>query len=499
MTNIFFILLALLVMLYLWGKRKHSYWERRGIRSLPGLHWFFGNFKDAVLMRKSSGMLIGDLHKQAADEDDVVGIYILHKPFLLVRNPELIKQMLIKDFHMFPNRHFSAQSTIDEIGSSSLFSISNPKWKHMRTKMSPVFTSGKLKNLFLLMVESAESMGAYLRDQFKGDSKVASFNVKETFYKYTTNVIASMAFGICINSFDTPTPEFYTNSVIAFQQNFLRSVRFFFLFFFPNIGKYFGLKMLGEQTNYFRRVFWNSMDNRRFSKKKRGDLIDSLLQLKNEDATNEIFQFEGDTLIAQAAIFFAAGRETSITTMTYTLCELAKKPEIQKRLRREILEKIEAANGAVTYEAVQDMKYLYQVVSETMRLYPPAPLIDRVPLEDYTFPGTKITVEKGTPVYIALYGLHTDPRYHSNPTTFDPDRFSDERKNEMLPCTFMPFGEGPRNCIGSRLGYLQTAVGLISILQDYEVALNPSWLSTVDKRNVFTTPPMGFQLDLKKI
>lgn len=69
--------------------------------------------------------------------------------------------------------------------------------------------------------------------------------------------------------------------------------------------------------------------------------------------------------------------------MTYTLCELAKNPEIQKRVRQEILEKIEAANG-VTYEAVQGMKYLYQVMSETLRLYPPAPILDRVPLEDYT-------------------------------------------------------------------------------------------------------------------
>lgn len=64
------------------------------------------------------------------------------------------------------------------------------------------------------------------------------------------------------------------------------------------------------------------------------------------------------------------------------------------------------------------------------------------------FPGTKITVEKGTPVYIGLYGLHTDPKYHPNPMTFDPERFSNKRNNEMLSCTYLPFGEGPRNCIG---------------------------------------------------
>lgn len=93
--------------------------------------------------------------------------------------------------------------------------------------------------------------------------------------------------------------------------------------------------------------------------------------------------FEGDALLAQAAIFFVAGRETSITTMTYVLCELAKYPEMQRRAREEILEKIQTANG-VTYEAVNDMKYLHQVINETLRLYPPAPILDRTPAEDYT-------------------------------------------------------------------------------------------------------------------
>lgn len=78
-----------------------------------------------------------------------------------------------------------------------------------RTKMTPVFTSGKLKNLFLLMVESADSMRVHLSDQFKGDTKAVSCTVKDTFYKYTTNVIASLAFGIHTNCFDTQKPEFY--------------------------------------------------------------------------------------------------------------------------------------------------------------------------------------------------------------------------------------------------------------------------------------------------
>lgn len=93
--------------------------------------------------------------------------------------------------------------------------------------------------------------------------------------------------------------------------------------------------------------------------------------------------FEGDALLAQAAIFFIAGRETSITTITCVLYELAKHPEMQKRVREEILQTIQDANG-VTYDAVHNMKYLHQVINETLRLHPPAPLLDRLPISDYT-------------------------------------------------------------------------------------------------------------------
>ncbi|XP_012232386.2 cytochrome P450 6k1 isoform X3 [Linepithema humile] len=495
--DILLIFSSLLATLYLWMKWKHSYWQRRGIRSLP-THWFFGHFKDAILMRKPPGVILGELYQQGNDEDDVLGIYILFKPFLLVRNSELIKQIMIKDFNVFPNHHFVARSNADKMSGYNLFGIDNPEWKYLRTKMSPVFTSGKLKSLFLLMVESGELMGAHLRSQISNDSKFKSISIKDVFYKYTTNIVASLAFGIQTNCFDTPDPEFYVKSREAFNLTFVRAIKFFFLFFLPNIGKHLRNKMLGDSTEYFRKVFWESMDNRTITKMKRGDLIDSLLQLKNEQPDSINFRFEGDVLLAQAAIFFVAGRETSITTLTYVLCELAKHPEMQKRVRQEILEKIEAANG-VTNEAVHDMKYLHQVINETLRLYPPAPILDRVPIRDYTFPGTNISIEKGTPVYVALRGLHSDPKYHPDPKRFDPERFSDEKKDEIAPCTFMPFGDGPRNCIGMRLGVLQTAVGLITILRDYEVALNPKWLTTVETRNPFTTPPAGFLLDLKKI
>lgn len=129
--DILLIFSSLFATLYLWMKWKHTYWQRRGIRSLPA-HWFFGHFKDAILMRRPAGVVLGELYQQANDEDDVLGIYILFKPFLLVRNPELIKRIMIKDFNVFPNHHFVARSTADKVSGNNLFGVENPKWKYLR-------------------------------------------------------------------------------------------------------------------------------------------------------------------------------------------------------------------------------------------------------------------------------------------------------------------------------------------------------------------------------
>lgn len=81
-------------------------------------------------------------------------------------------------------------------------------------------------------------------------------------------------------------------------------------------------------------------------------------------------------------------------------------------------------------------------------MYPPLPFLDRECSKDYQIPGTNITIEKGTPVVVSLYGLQNDPKYFPNPEIFDPERWNDKNLENITPYSYMPFGEGPRNCIG---------------------------------------------------
>lgn len=137
--------------------------------------------------------------------------------------------------------------------------------------------------------------------------------------------------------------------------------------------------------------------------------------------------------------------------MTY---ELSLNPNVQQKLYEEIVETNANLDGKrISYETLQKMKYLDQVVSETLRKWPPA-LMDRLCVKEYECDygdGEKFLFEKGIAFWIPVYGIHHDPNYYPDPEKFDPDRFSDENKNNILPGTYLPFGSGPRNCIGKSI------------------------------------------------
>ncbi|KAK7863029.1 hypothetical protein R5R35_010772 [Gryllus longicercus] len=122
------------------------------------------------------------------------------------------------------------------------------------------------------------------------------------------------------------------------------------------------------------------------------------------------------------------------------------------------------------------MKYLDAVISEVLRLYPPAPSTDRICVKDTLLPAGEysnaITIPKGTIVQAPIVGLHTDPQYWKEPKKFDPDRFSDENKHKIKPFTYMPFGMGPRICIGQRFALIEVKMALVHLLHSFD--LHPS-------------------------
>lgn len=142
--------------------------------------------------------------------------------------------------------------------------------------------------------------------------------------------------------------------------------------------------------------------------------------------------------------------------MSFLAHEIAANPEVQDKLMSEINEvQAELDGKTITYDVLQKMKYLDQVICETLRMYPAAPFIDRVCLKDYDlkYDDKVAHIKKGTMMWFPVAGLHQDPKYFPNPKKFDPERFSEENKANINMDAYLPFGLGPRNCIGSRLNF----------------------------------------------
>ncbi|NP_001165997.1 cytochrome P450 6AQ8 [Nasonia vitripennis] len=496
------LLSSLLVGIYLYFTRNFKYWQKRGIKQVPPTA-LFGNIGAPLLGQKPFIKLLSDMYK-AGEDEPYIGYYVLDKPFLLLRDPELIKYVLIKDFNNFPNRVAASRKT-DVVGSMNLFVVNNPEWKYIRQKLSPIFTSGRLKKMFDLILEVDKDLDVHM-NSLKLEGSGRDIEVKDICSKFTTDIIGLTAYGMKFNSLTDPDAMIRKVGKDIFGRSYRRYLEFFAVLQVPTLVNVFGFEVFGKAaTKFLRYIFWNAINERIQSGAKRADLIDLLVGLKKEqesDSNQNSFKLEGDTLVAQAAVFFTGGFETSSSTMSFGLYELAKNPTIQDKLRKEIRDTLDANNKKVTYDMIMSsLPYLDMVISEVLRMYPILPYLDRNTEADYQLPGTKLVLKAGTPVVIPMQAMHMDSRYFPKPEIFDPERFSPENKKNILPNTYFPFGDGPRICIGMRLGLMQTKLGLIHLISKYEFSPCKDTLIPMefDKYSVFTTSRNDIILNVRKL
>uniref|UniRef100_A0A182QBF7 Cytochrome P450 n=1 Tax=Anopheles farauti TaxID=69004 RepID=A0A182QBF7_9DIPT len=206
------------------------------------------------------------------------------------------------------------------------------------------------------------------------------------------------------------------------------------------------------------------------STSKRNDLIDTMMELR--DTSGGAPALTMNDLMAQAFGFFVAGYETSSSNVTFCLYELALNEHCQERARECVQQALEK-HGGLTYEAIADMDYLDRCINETFRKYPPLPILQRLSCKPYRIPGSDVILPAKMKIYIPVYAIQRDERYYPDPDRFDPDRFAPEAAAARHFSTFLPFGEGPRICIGKRLGIMQSRIGLATILANFRVRPGP--------------------------
>ncbi|XP_043471300.1 cytochrome P450 6k1-like [Leptopilina heterotoma] len=458
------IVAVILLFLYVYSSKNHDFWKKQGVKGPDPLP-ILGNFKDILLNRLSPGEMAKNLYNQFNDES-MIGIYARSTPILLLKDPELIKDILIKDFNKFAARDLPVNEEIEPL-SQNLLNLEPKRWRPLRKKLSPVFTSGKLREMFFLLLESGNHFETYLR---KIVPKNEPIECRLLTSKFTMDVIGSCAFGIDINTLSDEENDFVRMGRKIFVLDFWRSIKAKIRDFSPGLFTLLGPIMKDEELdNFFISLIRDTMKYRKENNVVRHDFVDLLRYVKENPEKMDDVELTDTLIAAQCFIFFAAGFETSSTTMSNSLYELALNPSVQDKLRNEIQQVLNKSEGKLTYDNVKSMKYLHKVFQETLRKYPPATLLGRKASEKYTFSGTNVTIPKDSKVWIPVYAIHRDPKNYPKPELFDPERFEDEEINSRHPMLYLPFGEGPRNCIGARFAIFQTKIGLIKILQNYRV------------------------------
>nr|CAD7587223.1 unnamed protein product [Timema genevievae] len=499
LLELLLIMASLLTLLYYYLSRNEDYWKSRGVPFIQPTT-FFGNLKDVVLMRTSEPEELGRLYFQL-EGHPFGGIFQSVTPILLLRDPELIKTVLVKDFDHFHDRGIPLNEKRNPLG-AHLITLEGSRWKKLRSKLTPAFTSGKMKNMFQFVVECAQDMTVHLEDKVPEDG--GQLEIKEIFAKYTTDVIGSCGFGLRLDSFEDPHSKFRRMGRQFFEPAYWKFLRRWIVINVPVMQKLKISAFSHEMTSFFMGIVKETIGYRESNGVVRRDFLQLLIELKNRGRVNEdpptsnekVTTADGNIqdankgdlgikltdslLAAQCFMFFMAGFETSSTTMSFCVYELAINPEVQDRLLLEVDETLQKARGEPTYQDISTMDYLDRVIKETLRKYPVVHTLMRVCTRPYTLPGTNLRLEAGTKLVVPLFGLHYDPRYHPDPYHFDPERFYGEGSRPVIPAyTYLPFGEGPRNCIGLRFGLMQVKAGLVYLLSKYK-------LSSCDKT---TVPP----------
>ncbi|XP_067009335.2 probable cytochrome P450 6a14 [Anabrus simplex] len=491
-----------------------GYWKKKGVPHLKP-EPFFGNMKELTLLRTSLPELFQKIYHQF-ESHRYAGVYQSRVPSLMIRDPELIKSILVKDFQHFPHRGLKVDENRDPL-SANLFNLGGYKWRMLRTKISPTFTSGKMKMMFQLIEECAQQLREYLAEPAEKEREV---EMKEILAKFTTEVIGTCAFGLQFNAIEDPHSEFRRMGRAVFKPTLMSNVRRFTLAFIPELAKIFNISFITKDvTDFFLKAVKETVTYREENNIRRNDFLQLLIDLKNKghlDGDNELdksketsevskesedkFELSDNLLAAQVFLFFLAGFETSSTTMSFCLHELAVNPDIQTKLQEEIDSFSAESGGKITYDGIHKMQYLDKVVSETLRKYPPVPILVRECTEPYRIPDSDLTVEKGNRILIPVYAIHHDPKIYPEPKRFDPDRFTEEKISQRHHYSYLPFGEGPRICTGMRFGILQTKIGLVSLLSMYEFSVCSKTVIPVriDPKTIVTSPIDGNWLKIRR-
>lgn len=346
------------------------------------------------------------------------------------------------------NYHKSPIQT-EELGrflGKGLLTVNGDYWLKQRRLIQPGFHLDKIHALYGIIKKTV--------DDFLVALPIGTIDVYPYMHK--------LAFEIVINSlFNIKVPQETRDQL----SDFINEVQAFVIKDLRQPYKSWWFKLSGEveknlqRSGNARAIIRDIINTRKQSGQKFNDLLDMLLDARYEDTGEPMHE---NQVIDEILIVLIAGHETTANALSWTLYLLAN--------HKTEMTKLKAATQGLTVNEATTNDALAAVIKESMRLYPPAWISDRMALSDDTYNG--FTYPKGIVIILFYYGLHRDARYWPEPDSFIPERFAKENDDKRKPKAFYPFGGGPRLCIGNNFAMAEMAIFLQTMIHSFEI--NPT-------------------------
>ncbi len=430
-------------------------------------------FKDPLLFTQHYSQEYGDFFRSKM---------LLYSIYFL-SNPEGIQHVLQNNHKNY--RKSPAYNQLKLALGNGLITSEGEFWRKQRRLAQPAFYKTQLEEIFKLMLEVSEN---YLADFSQRAEAKQHFDISEEMTKVTADIVLATLFHSNANAENPKNYALLYHAMSASQEYIMDCIHQPFLipWTFVNGRR----RRFFKDLKLFDDIVYGLIEERRESKNPPIDLLTMLVQARDADTGKGMTDRQ---LRDEAITIFAAGHETSANALTWTFYLLAQHPDVVKRLRQEVEEVLGDRKPA--FADMMSLTYTRQVIEEGMRLYPPAWAVGRQAIEADTILGEPIPAK--SLIFMGIHAMHHHPDHWEEPDRFDPDRFEASRVKQRSRWQYLPFGAGPRMCIGNHFAMMEMQLLLVLLIRRFDFSIVPT--HPVAMRPMITLKPRhGIVLEVKK-
>ncbi len=422
--------------------------SRREIPTLPSPHLlgWLGEFRDeplAVLLR-------------AQQAGDVVRMRLGPRHVYFVNHPAYI-QHILQDHH----RNFSKDTRVMQLlkyaSGENIFTGEGDFWLQRRRLMQPMFHRKIIESFGDVMTQTANEMLA----EWRTAPKNKPLRMDQEMMRVTLKIVGRALFSVDLTGDAHALGELFARA----NDDLIYRIQH------PFYPPPFVPTPRNRRANAARRttqqIILRLIRERMTSAENKNDVLSLLISIRDEETGNGLSEQE---LYRETLVMLFAGHETTSNALTWAWYFLSQNPQMETKLHAELAAVLHGY--APTMQDVPQLVYTRRVLDETMRLAPPAWIMSRLSLRDETL--GEYALPARAPVVLSPYSMHRHPRYWKNPNAFDPERFAPENLGKQPRFVYMPFGGGPRLCIGQPFALAEATLLLAAIAQRYQLRVAPN-------------------------